>query len=63
MAEENIEDVFLTSDDITGAAVKNAEIGNDESSSLQWVQWAAKMLQVSCSKESQGRHLYLQGYC
>ena len=27
MAEENLEDVFLTPDDIPGAAVKNEEIG------------------------------------
>ena len=27
MAEENVEDVFLTPDDIPGAAVKNKEIG------------------------------------
>lgn len=27
MAEENIEDVFLTPDDIPGTAVKNEEIG------------------------------------
>ena len=63
MAEENIQDVFVISDDITGAAVKYEKIVNGETSSLHWVKCAAKMPQVSCSQESQGRNLYLQGYC